>query len=197
MHQWFDMESVQNPCYDPNGIQIAGMQESVKFIREVIEDEAAEVGGLDKVFLGGISQGCATAITALLTMDKPLAGFIGFCGWCPFSNCLAEGQDYFSCKNEGKDLKRALSTWLQQRLPKEERPVDISIFSPVLRAPVLLEHAKDDSVVPPTLGQDLRDKLARLNFIVEWCEYEEGGHSINEPRGIDDLVRFLEAKAKK
>lgn len=108
MHQWFDMASVQTPCHDPEGIQIPGMRESVSFIGDVIKSEAAEVGGLDRVFLSGISQGCATAISALLTIGEPMAGFIGFSGWCPFGEVAA------GSASEDSERK-ALLTWVQER----------------------------------------------------------------------------------
>jgi lysophospholipase-2 len=186
MHQWFDMESVQKPCYDPEGIQVAGMRESLAFVGEVIKREAAEVGGFDKVFIGGISQGCATAITALLTVGEPMAGFIGFCGWCPFSETLSDGSS--------GDLG-ALLAWLQARLLPEGRPLETASIISSLRTPVLLEHAKDDGVVPVALGQDLHSKLASLGVGVQWREYEDGAHWINEPEGIDDMVKFVVAKA--
>lgn len=185
MHQWFDMESVQKLCHDPEGIQIAGMRESLAFVAEVVEREAAEIGGLDKVFLGGISQGCATGITALLIIGQPMAGFIGFCGWCPFADAVSRGG-------------QAIRAWIRERLrPSQtaENQIDASSISSALRTPILLQHANDDGVVPIALGQDMRAKLAVLGAGVQWREYGEGGHWINEPEGIDDMVKFVEANS--
>lgn len=192
MHQWFDMVSVQNPCHDPDNIQIPGMRESVLLISDIIKSEAAEVGGLDRVFLGGISQGCATAISALLTVGEPIAGFIGFSGWCPFGEVVADS--FF----EDSD-RRALLTWVQEkRLPSRaaEAPLDISAIMSSLLTPVLLQHTEDDGVVPVALGQDLHDKLTVLGADVHWRAYKEGGHWINEPEGIDGMVKFINLSAK-
>jgi len=38
----------------------------------------------------------------------------------------------------------------------------------------------------------IRDTLGKLGFEdVIWHEYEDGGHWINEPQGVDDFVNFL------
>ncbi|KAH4863483.1 hypothetical protein HBI82_076430 [Parastagonospora nodorum] len=194
MHQWFDMVSVQKPCHDPENIQIPGMRESVSLISDIIRKEAVEIGGLDKVFLGGISQGCATAISALLTVQDRIAGFIGFSGWCPFSEVVSDSVSGDS------DNMRALSTWLQERRHPSRvagAPLEVSEITSSLLTPVLLQHAKDDGVVPVALGQDLRNKLAVLGTDVQWRAYEEGGHWINEPNGIDDMINFINSSAKK
>ncbi|KAF1830784.1 alpha/beta-hydrolase [Decorospora gaudefroyi] len=157
LHQWFDMVCVQKPYYDPEKRQIVGLRESVGFVREVMEREAREVGGFDKVFVGGISQGCAMAITACLAVQRPLAGFIAFSGWCPFA------------KLGGSEVA-------------------------LLQTSVLVEHALDDEVVPLALGRDLRDTLKSLGSEAQLVEYEDGGHWINEPKGIDDMVHFIKSK---
>jgi lysophospholipase-2 len=185
LHQWFDMECVQKPYHDPEKLQIIGLRESLEFIRDVIEREAREVGGFDKVFLGGISQGCATAITACLTVQTPLAGFIAFSGWCPFAKLGSEGSS--KCI---EDL-HALVEWLHDVVIDS---VGVENIQLALQIPVLVEHALDDEVVPPALGRDLRDTLMSLGSEVQLAEYENGGHWINEPKGIDDMVHFIKSQ---
>jgi poly(3-hydroxybutyrate) depolymerase len=86
LQQWFDMDCVQKPYLDPEKRQTKGLRQGVEWIRKAIAREAREVGGFDKIFLGGMGQGCAMAITACLAVQKPLAGIIAFSGWCPFAN---------------------------------------------------------------------------------------------------------------
>jgi lysophospholipase-2 len=182
MHQWFDMESVQEPSYDRENIQLPGLRESVAFIVDVVKKEAAEIGGLHKVFLGGISQGCATAITALLTVPGRMAGFIGFSGWCPFDEVVRDGDT------------QALVEWVRERVISAhaaEAHLDVADINMTLQTPMLIEHARDDEVVPVALGGKLRERLRELGANVQWVEYEEGAHWINEPDGIDDMVRFM------
>lgn len=57
--------------------------------------------------------------------------------------------------------------------------------------PVFLGHAEDDDVVPIENGRKLRNIMQSQGFQVEWKEYPEGAHWINEPQGVDDIVRFM------
>ena len=82
MSQWFDMWSVENSS-ERNEIQVEGLRESVKDILELVQREATLISP-DRIILGGISQGCATAIHALLYGGIRLGGFIGMSSWLPF-----------------------------------------------------------------------------------------------------------------
>lgn len=69
-----------------------------------------------------------------------------------------------------------------------------TLSSSVRGTPVFLSHSTDDDVVPIQNGKKLRDTLRSvLDSGVEWHEYESGGHWINEPQGVDDIVGFLKA----
>jgi predicted esterase len=87
MSQWFDMWSVENHL-EKNEIQIDGLRESVKEILDLIRTEAALISP-DRIILGGISQGCATAIHTLLYGGIRLGGFIGLSSWLPFEPEIA------------------------------------------------------------------------------------------------------------
>lgn len=58
--------------------------------------------------------------------------------------------------------------------------------------PVFLAHAQDDEVVPVANGDLLRSTLEGLGFTVEWHRYEDGGHWINEPQGMNDMSLFIQ-----
>jgi lysophospholipase-2 len=169
MNQWFDMVSVQ----DPQGgveVQRPGLEESARELMEIIRNEV-EVVGWDKVILAGISQGCATAIYTLLTNRVRVGGFIGLCGWIPLANEVVD----------------------------EMEPLDNN--EDVFRTPVLLQHCREDRVVPIANGEDLRDQLVRMSMHVSWERFEDGGlspaHWMNEPDGMDGIVRFIEDITKK
>jgi lysophospholipase-2 len=174
IQQWFDMESVREPRLRAEE-QLEGLRESVQFVVEIVKKEAEEVGGYEKVFLGGISQGCATAVVALLTIEKKMAGFIGMSGWAPFPSPSSEA-------SSNQDFVQ----WVQEKVRLRN-----SKFEGAAMGPVLLEHAEDDEVVPVENGFGLCEGLRGLGMKVEWQEYVDGGHWINEPRGIDDMVRFI------
>ena len=86
--QWFDIWPIEEPQQQKD-IQTAGLKESVSSILEAVLREASLVAP-EKILLGGISQGSATAIHALLGCDAPLAGFIGLCTWLPFQAEVAD-----------------------------------------------------------------------------------------------------------
>ncbi|KAM3080448.1 hypothetical protein ACMFMG_005402 [Clarireedia jacksonii] len=82
------MWSVENPS-EQEEIQKEGLHESVSAILETIRQEA-QIVPLESIFLGGISQGCATAILALLCEGMKLGGFVGLCSWMPLREGIME-----------------------------------------------------------------------------------------------------------
>lgn len=63
---WFDIYSLEN-TNDRQDLQVDGLRESVIRILDILSDEIELVGGdPSRVFLGGISQGMATALFTLL-----------------------------------------------------------------------------------------------------------------------------------
>ncbi|KAI1500462.1 lysophospholipase II [Biscogniauxia marginata] len=168
MSQWFDMWSVENPAERPE-LQQPGLQQSIKQILGIIKEEESLVPR-GRIFICGISQGFATAIaTYFAEMRGGFAGLMGLCGWMPLGhNGLGKLQTIFGN---------------QQAL---EVDGDLAC-----KTPVFLGHSIDDDVVPIRNGRELRDIISSHGLPVEWREYEDGGHWINEPQGVDDIVRFL------
>lgn len=159
--QWFDMASVQRPQEDAES-QKEGLWQSVARVLQILEKEV-KVVGLRNVIVAGISQGCATAIFALLATGMRMGGFIGLCGWLP--------------------LAEELSSIME--VPGRDRSV--------LEMPLLLQHCKDDDVVPVENGEELQKKLEEWGMVVDWKCFEYGGHWLNEPRGMDGFVEFVQA----
>ena len=62
----------------------------------------------------------------------------------------------------------------------------------VTKTPVLLQHRKDDQVVPVEQGEDLRKRLEEVDMRVKFDRFDDGGHWLNEPLGIDRVVRFIQ-----
>jgi lysophospholipase-2 len=189
MSQWFDMWSVEDP-EEQKELQVQGLKESIAFIMDVIHQEAKFVH-MERIILGGISQGCATVICALMASGVPMGGFVGLCSWLPFSkevNDIATGpaaakksaidqlQILFGNTTDGSD---------------SERVSLVSRLDSALKTPIFLSHSKDDEVVPIGNGQKLCRGLRSLGASVSWREYEDGGHWVNEPEGVSDIVAFL------
>ncbi|KAG9228408.1 hypothetical protein BJ875DRAFT_489898 [Amylocarpus encephaloides] len=67
-------------------------------------------------------------------------------------------------------------------------PSDSSTF--ILETPIFLSHSRDDDVVPITNGKNSLT-LEKLGMVVSWKQYKDGGHWVNEPQGVDDIVVFI------
>ncbi|PGH08861.1 hypothetical protein AJ80_07731 [Polytolypa hystricis UAMH7299] len=115
IHQWFDnWHLTEDPDARPD-LMGEGLRASTAFIRGLVQEEALKLGR-ENVILGGLSQGCATAlITMLLEIDGesgigdgdkdngsrveiPVAGVVGMSGWLPFARDmedLASGRDIY------------------------------------------------------------------------------------------------------
>nr|POE63688.1 acyl-protein thioesterase 1 [Quercus suber] len=155
LSQWFDMHSTEDPHEQEDAQDMA---QSIRRVREVVAEEAALVsGGARKVLLGGISQGCAVAVHALLGGDVRLAGLIGLCSWMPRARAVSARE-------------------------KSSSAID---------TPVLLCHAQDDEVIDVRFGRELRETLESIGMDVRWREYAAGGHWVNVPHGVDDMVAFM------
>lgn len=167
MTQWFDMWSTEEPD-ERKEMQEDGIKESAGLLMAIIAREAEEIS-LERIILGGISQGCATAIYALIFGASKLGGFIGLCSWLPVKDDI------------------------------EEKTLRSAALNNALQTPVFLSHSKDDIVVPIRNGKKLYHGLKAVGISsITWKEYEkcgggqEDGHWIHEPQGIDDMVVFMQ-----
>jgi predicted esterase len=81
IRQWFDMYMTEKP-HEQEADSLDELLRSADQIIEIVRREAAVIG-MESVLLGGISQGCATAVVAMLRGDLNVAGFAGFSTWMP------------------------------------------------------------------------------------------------------------------
>ncbi len=202
--EWFDIYSLTDPS-EQEELQIGGLRDSVTVIHGLIADEVKTLGPshCDRIILGGISQGCATAMTTLLTGPCGIGAFIGFAGWLPLMGCVKEASskaaNYHSeargrtCKYFTANLR--LSLGLEERSPQAsssvpDDPKNFGRDHP--HPPIFLGHTADDEIVDIALGTQMRDTLTEtgLHDIV-WKRYETGGHWLPEPEAFNDLVAFL------
>jgi lysophospholipase-2 len=80
--------------------------------------------GLGNVVLAEIGQGCATAMFALLASGIRVGGFVGLCGWLPLADEVVGLMDE---SGRVRDVRKM---------------------------PVLLQHFRDEGVVPVENGED-------------------------------------------
>lgn len=77
---------------------------------------------------------------------------------------------------------------LMDELSKVDR---LELRQDLRRIPILLQHCKDDAVVPIVNGKAMRDLLDEQGWSLEWQQFKEGGHWLNEPEGMDGIIKFL------
>lgn len=188
MSQWFDMWAVEDP-EKKSGLQAKGLQESIRFLLKMIEKEE-KLLPRNKIFLCGISQGFATALALFLGEGRGgFAGLIGLCSWLPFSSQVEEAI------RENKNHLPLYSSLKELYYPESKEPLIKSepTVAGLRATPLFLGHALDDNVVPLANGQRMKNDLSELGLHVEWNIYEDGGHWISEPEGMDDIVAFMSA----
>lgn len=210
--QWFDIWDVKTP-EEREDLMIPGLQESIHQIVNIIQEEAQNIP-MEHIILGGISQGCATAILTFLSsaMMLQLGGFIGLCGWLPFerkienmpgdsSKVITETRDHVRSilhmdgtaytKSENTSTEKTENVTDTNISDLEKRMVGMS-FHAGGNTPVFLAHSKDDEMVPFCNGMRMQRVLSELGLNVIWKEYPDGGHWIHPEHGVDDMITFFE-----
>jgi predicted esterase len=61
INQWFDIVSLDDPSYKKE-LQFSGLAESAQYIQDIVYTEMIAVGA-NRIILGGLSQGCAMALS--------------------------------------------------------------------------------------------------------------------------------------
>ncbi|UKZ53154.1 hypothetical protein TrVGV298_006946 [Trichoderma virens] len=178
MSQWFDMWSVEDQ-QERIELQIPGLQSSVGLIAELIREEEILVPR-NRIFLGGISQGFATG---------GFAGLCGFSSWLPLFNQAASDIELIKEEDTGGKLAAMQRLYLDGAT-KQQTSLSLQQLT---STPILLEHCDDDEIINIQSGFLLRNFMAQLGLSVRFHNYEDGGHWINEPQGVDDFVDFFEA----
>ncbi|TLD16629.1 uncharacterized protein PgNI_01156 [Pyricularia grisea] len=185
--QWFDMHSTQDPhqlCGEQQ--QLVGLRESVRRVRDCVEAEERLVPR-ERVFLCGISQGLAVVLAALLADGRGgFAGLVGLCGWMPLrSLVMGEGEESLSVGGGGGGLAE-VCVRMAAELFADGQAGDAVDLAALRAVPIHLQHNRDDGVVPVMHGVKLVTALREyLGFDVEWKEYPDGGHWLQEPDGAD------------
>lgn len=204
--EWFDIYSLTDPSVEEE-LQIDGLAESVAFVQSLLVKEVQILGSSasNRVVLGGISQGCAVAIIALLTGECRIGAFLGFNGWMPLMDRVKKvvsetsGHDA-SSRKKCERIAVALNSSLglggggDHHLLGDmlDNAADVPQAGHLLHTPSFLSHTADDEVIDIILGKQMRDTLCSTGLhAVVWKEYESGGHWIPEPEGFEDVVEFL------
>ena len=209
MNQWFNISSLVDPSRQEES-QLDGLKESALMIRELIEEEMKTIPA-ENIILMGLSQGCATILFTLLTLELPLVegqrlpprlgAVVGMSGWLPLQKRMdglmaAVRADEEKVKANGGQvaeeevsvLKTLNATCALTSLPQ------LKSCKAMKKTPVWLGHGTADEKVDAKLGEGAVATLQSLGFRVKWVPYEGFGHWYKEPEEIDDIFNFLREK---
>ncbi|MCJ1387898.1 hypothetical protein MMC18_000741 [Xylographa bjoerkii] len=210
--QWFDIGSLKDTA-QREYVQMEGLRESSTLLHQIIRQEKASIP-CRNIIVGGLSQGCATALYAMLTFYdttlgdsavRPAIGaMVGMSGWLPFRQQVDEimgdsdqGEDPFD-RGEGLNAETPTSREMQALNFLREN-IDLAAFtaglsSASLQTPVFLGHGTADLTVDVALGEGAASTLVSLGMDVRWVPYTDFYHWYKEPDEIDDVVAFLQDK---
>lgn len=210
MNIWFNTSSFDDPS-EREELQPQGLRENAAFISQIIRAEARTLGTLSKVFLGGLSQGCAMALHVLLSFEaegegegKGLGGFVGMSGWLPFYGAISaiiageddevdenpfaeEGEDGRNEENVAVKVTRFVRTELMD-LPECQEEALAS-----RRTPVFYGHGDRDTTVDIQHGRNILAVLKALDYNISCKVYEGQGHWYKVPEEIDSIAEFISA----
>ncbi|KAG8166209.1 hypothetical protein KVR01_004761 [Diaporthe batatas] len=212
-HQWFDSWKLDPPATEREELQIEGLRGTALYLHELLRGEIARVpGGARNVVLGGLSQGCAASLVALLLWEgEGLGGVVGMCGRLPFADrIIAEARDEGGYQELGFDPfaadgsdagdvghgsevedtpVRKAAGWLREQLDLPAPEASSGIL-PLQKVPIFLGHGAQDEKVSIELGRRAAECLETLGARVCWKEYGDLGHWYS-PEMLGDLACFL------
>lgn len=201
---WFDVFSLDD-IQERKELQTAELRESISHILDVLEYEIGLLNGeWGNVYLGGISQGMATALWAFLggaamgRIGGKIGGVLGFCGWLPFASdleALLEASIERETPISGQQMLGLVSGFFVDTIAQQPHAADTKDMNEsILSTPLFLGHGADDEWVTPDLGRQASGIMQKFMARVEWNEYtgaEGDGHWIKAPEGFDQMLRFL------
>ncbi len=193
------------------------MRETTAFLHGLLRDEIAAVdGGAANVVLGGLSQGCAASLIALLLWEgEALGAAVGMCGWLPYAASLqrqlADGhhvpddEDHIVFEDDDaesesdveifeSDPRNRAITWLRDELNMPSTPSSSGKLA-FRDTPLLLAHGLQDDRVGIALGRSALRCLRDLGSEAAWREYEALGHWYSD-KMLQDMTKFLRATTK-
>jgi predicted esterase len=198
INQWFDIASLDDPSFKRE-TQYDGLADSANHLLKIIEAEL-EIIRPEHVILGGLSHGCAMALSLMLGLDVVFGGVIGMSGWLPFQRDIADvinSQPDLSDQESGQDnifeatnSDPIVDALLLQRDILSTKCNDTTKIKTCLSTPVFIGHGQADDKINVSLGEGTVSTLRSLGMNVTWKQYDHG-HWYKIPDEIDDIVQFI------
>ncbi|KAK2868127.1 hypothetical protein FQN49_003133 [Arthroderma sp. PD_2] len=207
--QWFDRGPIGSAAKEHNDLLYAGLRESTRYLRTIIDSEV-ELVGASNVVIGGLSQGCAQMLHVLLSYADDehgtLGGLVGMSGWLPFQEQVAGFIQHSQAKQEGGNEEAKPDKGLQRsavlgaiNYVRESvldfPPVTAEAAEAALSTPIWLAHGGMDRTVKPELGETAAQTFERLGWDVTWMLYEELEHWF-APFELEDMAIFLNTRVE-
>ena len=213
---WFDTCSLDDLTFQQE-LQIAGLVDGISLVESTIEEEARRLcGKAENIVLGGFSQGCATALWALLVgaaMTKGRIGaFVGLSAWMPFMKEVKESVEVDLREEHSETVIQRLRHDIPEVLRIQPR-VSRDFMQDCFKIPIYLGHGADVRILGcishyrTDLSFVLKDTLISIEncyqissiltavgatvSVREYVGAKRNGHWVKEPEQTDDIIRFL------
>ncbi|CRG88399.1 hypothetical protein PISL3812_05429 [Talaromyces islandicus] len=192
---------------DNDTLPIPGLQQTVRFLHDLIQTEIDELGGdAGGVVIGGFSQGSAASlIAALLWEGESLGAWVGMSGWMPFARQIQRAAEDEAAADPNTALQRGVdklrnildfhhvSSGAGAGSCDEDSTREVQI--PIEHTPLFMAHGLKDDKAPIILSRMVRSCLESLHLDIQHKEYEYGEHECSE-EALCDVVNFLWEKLR-
>lgn len=219
-HQWLNNWKLDPSATERDELQIDGLRETTVFLHDLLCAEINLLGGdARNVIFGGLSQGCAASLVAMLLWEgDKLGAWAGMCGWLPFAERLIEemqaedkgGDGDFDpfARDEYDDGEHAdvglddtpagrAIAWLREELDfpsSASGPASSPSIPPLLDTPLFWGHGVQDNRVSILLGRRGWECLRVMGGQLSSVEYKALRHWYS-PEMLRDLAMFLQHQA--
>ena len=197
INEWFDYWPFPEHGKDHEP-EVEGLVASVEFLHGLIHNAIAQVGA-QNVVVGGLSQGCATSLMAMILWDGPaISSWFGMCGWLPFRKPMALVT--LDSKDADGEIVSDRGPVDVQKTDSSRRPNSIKWLRSEMKmaqsrttpctGPVFLGHGTVDANVPFVEGKEAGLFLRKLGYVVSWREYDGLGHWYSGQM-LKDIIEFV------
>ncbi|EEH38488.2 hypothetical protein PAAG_08215 [Paracoccidioides lutzii Pb01] len=189
MPQWFDVVSLDPPYEKQYELQREGLRSSVNYLLKLVKEEAAIVGGVGKVVVGGLSQGAVVALAAAMSFDTVEAGEA--LGGCVAMNLEEDGENGWLRSTDPKVAVSA-ANWFRENVLGIP-PINVVDWQQITlpKTHLWIAHGALDTHLKPQYGEEGAKTLEKLGWNVTFMLYDELEHWYM-PDELEDMAIYLD-----